>query len=221
MQRHRGLRANRDLGIILGVVLAVTLPFADKAIHIDDVYFVEVARNILAHPWRPFAGAVALEDEDYRVFAAQGRCPDTFASMSHPPLVPYAIALIAAVTGGWRERWLHLGFALFAGGAALAMYSLARRFTRHGLAATLLLISSPIFILSAQSLMTDMPTLAFSLGGLALLVQGLDQERRGKVVAAGVLIGLAVVTRYSALLSVPVLLAYGVARGRLRRALPA
>ena len=211
----------RRLGLIVGVVLAFTLPFSAKAIHIDDVYFVEVAQNILADPLRPFAGAVALEDIDYRVFAARDECPNTFEAMAHPPLVPYAIAAIAAGAGGIRERHLHLGFTLFALVAACAMYDLSRRFTRHPLEATLLLVSAPIFLLSAESLMTDMPALALSLSGLALFVRGVDGTSRAQVSAGGVLVGLALLTRDLTLTLVPLLLAYALASGRWRAALPA
>jgi 4-amino-4-deoxy-L-arabinose transferase-like glycosyltransferase len=209
------------LAIVVGVVLALTLPFTAKPVHIDDVYFIEVAQNILRDPLRPLAGAVALEDVDYRVFAAQGRCPSTFSSMSHPPLVPYVIALAAWAARGFSERWLHLTFLPFALAAGLAMYSLSRRFTRHPLAATLLLVTSPVFVLSAHSLMTDMPALALSSAALALFVRAVDAEARKSVVPAGLLAGLAVVTRYSAVLTLLLLLAYGAARGRLRRTLPA
>ena len=72
----------RHLVMVCAIVALTTLPFGAKAVHIDDVYFLEVAGNVLKDPWRPFAGAVALEDIDYRVFAAAGRWPSTFASMS-------------------------------------------------------------------------------------------------------------------------------------------
>jgi hypothetical protein len=211
----------RNLGLILCLVLGSTLPFSAKAFHVDDVYFLEVAQSILRDPLRPFAGAVGLEDIDYRVFARGNECPNTFEAMAHPPLVPYAMAAIAATTGGFRERPLHLGFLVFALVAAAAMYDLARRFTEGPLEATLLLVSAPIFLLSAESLMTDMPALALSMGGLALFVRGVDSERRAFVCAGGLLVGLALLTRYSTLSVIPLLLAYAIAKGRWRAALPA
>ncbi len=207
---------------MVGAVVALTtLPFAAKAVHIDDVYFLEIAGNVLKDPLRPFAGAEALEDIDYRVFAQAGRCPDTFASMSHPPLVSYVMALVARLDGGFRELPLHLAFDLFALGAALAMYDLAKRFTRPSLVTTLLLVSSPVFVISAQSLMTDMPALALSLAALALFIRGTDRSLGPALLLSGVLAGLAILTRYSALLVLPLLCAYAVAQGRVRKAWPA
>jgi Dolichyl-phosphate-mannose-protein mannosyltransferase len=214
-------RVRRDLAIVCALVLLTTLPFAGKAAHIDDVYFLEIAENVLRDPLRPFAGAVALEDIDYRVFASAGRCPDTFASMSHPPLVPYVMALIARAAGEFREVPLHLGFDLFALGAAFAMYDLAKRFTPRPLLTTVLLVSSPIFVLGAQGLMTDMPALALSLGSLALFIRGMDQPRGRLILPSGVVAGLAVVTRYSAVGTVALMCAYSIVRGRARRAWPA
>lgn len=214
-------RIRRPLVLVGALVALTTLPFAGKAVHVDDVYFLEVAANILKDPLRPFAGAVALEDIDYRVFAETGRCPTTFASMSHPPLVPYAMALVAHLYGGFREPPLHLAFALFALGAAFAMYDLAGRFTRTPLLTTLLLVSSPVFVMSAQSLMTDMPALALSLAALALFIRGTDGDRRSMMLLSGILAGLAILTRYSALLALPLFGAYTLAHGRARKAWPA
>jgi hypothetical protein len=212
-----GMRAP---AIVAALILATTLPLAGKAFHIDEVYYVEVAQNILKDPLRPFAGAVGLEDIDYRVFDAAGRCPDTFTGMEHPPLVPYVMALIAWFAGRFSEPWLHVAFVPFALGAGLAMHSLARRFTPFPLAATLLLVTCPIFTLSAQSLMTDMPTLAFALGALSLVIEGIDHERPWQVTLAGALAGLAMVTRYASVMVIPLLLLYGFSQGRLRKALP-
>ena len=208
--------------MLVGAIVALTtLPFAAKAVHIDDVYFLEVAGNVVKDPLRPFAGAVALEDIDYRVFAEAGRCPTTFASMSHPPLVSYVMALVATLVGDFKELPLHLTFALFALGAALAMYDLARRFTQPPLVTTLLLVSSPVFVLSAQSLMTDMPALAFSLAALAVFIRGTDGGVGRSMLLAGVLAGLAILTRYSALLVLPLFWAYALNQGRVRKAWPA
>src|SRR5688572_10865611 len=76
-RRYADPRAAGHL-LILVILASSTLPFAAKAFHIDDVYFMEVAENVVQDPLRPFAGAVALEDRDYRVFDATGQCPSTF-----------------------------------------------------------------------------------------------------------------------------------------------
>jgi 4-amino-4-deoxy-L-arabinose transferase-like glycosyltransferase len=131
------------------------------------------------------------------------------------------MALIAKAVGGFSEAPLHLGFDVFALVAAIAMYDLARRFTRRPVVATLLLVSSPIFVISAHGLMTDMPTLALSLASLALFFRGIDRGEPRNVLFSGFLAGLAVVTRYSACLVIPLFLVYALARRKRREAWPA
>jgi len=214
-------RVWKAAALVTALVLATTVPFLGKPVHIDDVYFVEVARGILEHPLRPLGGVAALEDIDYRVFASGGRCPSTFASMSHPPLVPYWLAASAWAAGGFSEMPLHLAFLPFAVGAAWAMLHLSRRFSDHPVAAAVLTVGSPIFVLASQSLSTDMAALAFTLGSLSLLVEGIDRDRRWLVWLAGALSGLGAVTRYSTLAVLPLLLLYGLLQRKLRETLPA
>jgi hypothetical protein len=141
--------------------------------------------------------------------------------MSHPPLVPYVLAAVSAVAGGFEEVWLHLAFAAFSVAAAVAVFLLSKRFTRRPLAATLLVVASPVFVLGAQSLMTDMPSFALSSLALALFVRGVDERRRGLVALSGVLVGLAILARYSSALALLVMLAYAAPRARRRAAWPA
>jgi 4-amino-4-deoxy-L-arabinose transferase-like glycosyltransferase len=199
----------------------LTLPFSGKAFHIDDAFFIAVARNILAHPLRPYDGAMAMDDIDERVFRQHGETPTTFAALSHPPLVPYTIAALAALTGGLNERTQHLGFAGFALLATWAQLRLARRFTRADLPATLALVLCPAFVLGAQSLMTDVPALALSLAALAVFIAGVDEDDARRLLAAGLFAGLAIVTRYVAVALVPLGMAYVLMSPRPRRWRPA
>src|SRR5262245_56091098 len=51
--------------------------------------FIAIADDVRLHPLRPLDGRVALDDTDARVFARTGTAPNTFDTLSHPPLVPY------------------------------------------------------------------------------------------------------------------------------------
>lgn len=199
----------RSVAIVLGLVVALGLPFLGKALHVDEPFFVAVAENLRGHPLRPYDGAVALDDTDHRVFAARGTEPNTFETLSHPPLVPYLVSLVALASGGAiRETPQRAAFLLFAVLAAYSQHRLARRFTDRPLAATLFLASSPIFVMAAPSLMTDMPSLALSLAAVALFVEGTDSGSPRRLLLAGTLAGLAALTRYVALGLLPLALAY-------------
>ena len=209
--------ARRERVALVGLVLAVLLPFSGRAFHIDDAFFIDVAETIRRDPLRPYSGAAALDDNDRRVFDLRGTAPNTFETLSHPPLVPYAIAAVAAATGDVRERAQHLAFLVFPALAVWSLYGLARRFTARPFLATLLLAVSPVFLVSSQSVMTDVPALALSLAALHLFVSGLDEGRTGRLVLAGLVGGLAMLARYVALGLVPLGLVYAVSAPRGRR----
>ncbi|MGH7799253.1 MAG: glycosyltransferase family 39 protein [Thermodesulfobacteriota bacterium] len=210
----REAKFKRDALIILGFILITTIPFINKPFHIDDPYFIAVGENILHHPLQPFYGKVALYGQDFLTFEKIGKDPNTFESMSHPPLLPYFIAIVAFITGSITERSLHIFYMLFTTLAALSAYLLSNRFTRHPLICTFLLISSPIFVLSSHSIMTDMVMLAFYLSGMYSFIYGIDNDNKKILLLSGVFIGLAILTRYVALTLIPLLFAYSILNKR-------
>jgi 4-amino-4-deoxy-L-arabinose transferase-like glycosyltransferase len=186
--------------ILLGLlVLATSLPFVNKPFHIDDSAFLEIAQNILAHPLDPFRGQVALVDRDFEVFRERGVVPNTFAGMSHPPLVPYFMAAVIKMTGGISEWPLHAGATLFLLICVFSAYWIAERFTHNGLVATLFFATSPLLMVISQDLMTDIPMLAFTNLALVLFIHGSDREKRSWILLAGVAASLAILSRYVAL----------------------
>jgi 4-amino-4-deoxy-L-arabinose transferase-like glycosyltransferase len=198
----------KSLAWILAATIAPLLLFIHKPFHIDDSAFLEVAENILKHPFDPYHGAIALVDNDYHVFRTNGIEPNTFESMSHPPLVSYVMAVVIKLFGRVSEIPLHAVFMIFPIAAAIAAFSLAERFTKVPRTAALFLVASPIFIVNAQNLMTDVPMLAFTLGSIAFFVHGVDKQRISFLIAAGVLAGLAALTRYVGPLTIPIFFAY-------------
>lgn len=193
---------------LLLLVLLVTVPFLKKPFHIDDVYFLEISRNIIRTPWDPFSGAVTLLDSDFSTFRRLHETPNTFEAMSHPPLVPITMTLITVLTGSTSELSFHLAFLVFPLLCAFSMHSLAKRFSPFPTAATVFLLLAPAFVVNAHNVMTDIPMLAFSLAALALFVSGADQEDRRKLILAGIFAGLAMLTRYVAVLLIPLFAAY-------------
>ena len=206
-----------DLIWVLALLAVLSVPFWGKAFHIDDAFFLAVAENVRRDPLRPFAGAAALDDIDRRVFGRLGTAPNTFETLSHPPLVPCVIAAVAAAGGGAREWPEHAAFFGFALLAACSQYQLARRFTSRPWVAALCLVSSPIFLVSSHSLMTDVPALALSLAALAAFVRGSDAGHTGQLLLAGLLAGLALLTRYVAFGLLPLGVAYVVLKRRPAR----
>jgi hypothetical protein len=199
---------NKDILIILGFVLLITLPFSNKAFHIDDVAWLAVAKAILVNPSQPLHGQASLIDRDYYVFEKLGKNPRAFERLSHPPIFPYFLALVIYLKQGITERSLHIAYIFFVALAAWAAYLLAKRFTNYPLFTTLLIITSPMFMISSHSLMNDIVMLAFFCLAILTYVRGIDNDDRTQLVLSGLLIVLAILTRYIAFALIPLLIAY-------------
>jgi hypothetical protein len=191
---------------ILGVVqLALLLPFLDKAVHIDDAFFLAIARHIRDAPFDPFGF-------DYNW---AGTPAPVWQEMKNPPAVFYWQALLGQL-GGEGGRYLHAAFWAFALCASQACYELARRVTREPLYPALLLVVCPAYWVSATSLMIDLPLVAAMT--LAVLWLAIAQERDalGWRIGSGVAAAFAVLAKYFGLALLPLLAAQIALRGRPR-----
>jgi len=193
-----------SLGVLLAVVCVMTLPFLGKAFHLDDTVFIWLAEEKLEEP-----ASLGLEDHGY-----EGRLfPEYYDT--HPPLLAAYLALLIKTCGGASETGLHLGFMVFPIIAAASMYFLSRRFTGSPLVAALLLLVTPGFMVMSQSVMSDVPTLAFWLAAIALYIYGVDRGSGRMLALAGLAVSLAVMTTYQSLSLLPLLLLYAILKGRV------
>ena len=176
--------------------------------------FLEIAQNILEHPLDPYHGNVALVDHDYEIFKQLGKTPNTFESMSHPPLVPYLMAVVIKLRGSIHEFTLHLAFLIFPVMTALSAFYIAERFTGSPMIAVLLMVTCPIFIVNAQNLMTDVPAMALSLASIAIFLYSVEHEGTSFALLSGVLGGLAALTRYPGLATPLLLVIYSIISGK-------
>ncbi|HEX5000084.1 MAG TPA: hypothetical protein VFY29_17825, partial [Terriglobia bacterium] len=175
--------------LLTAVVLATVIPFASRAVFMDEHIFLNIARSAQTHWFFP-------QDTPGMFFGSV--VPD-FASHTHPPVGEYYLALIYAVMGRFEDTPFRLAFSVFPIAAVLAFYSLARRFVAEPLWVALLFALSPAFVVYAPTLMMDVPMLAFLLVGFALYFKSVDGVRRA-LFPASVCFVLAVGTGYTALI---------------------
>lgn len=194
-------RTGRELGIVLAAVLLPLLALSDRAFNIDEPLFLWLAEQIRREPLDFFGFGVNWYGTEQPMYAVT----------RNPPLTGYAIAAIAAVAG-WSERALHVAFALPAAGAGLATWGLARRLDADALPAALLAIATPVFLVCANTLMSDVPMLALWLLALLCWLRGAQGDGDGWLWGAALLAALAVWTKYFAIALVPLLVAYSLAR---------
>ncbi len=196
--------AKRDTASLLwlGVAtVALLLPFAGKAFNIDDPIFVWTAEQIADAPADFFGFAVNW----------YGVAEPMHAINKNPPLVSYWLAAVGSLSG-WSEVSLHIGMLLPAVLGVLGVAALARELGADPRVAAAVAATTPVFMVSATSVMSDVPMLALWCWALVFFVRGCRDGLVGDLAMAGVVIGLAVLAKYFALALLPLAVAYGAVR---------
>jgi len=193
--RHRGL---------IGLALLYTLLNAPKPLTVDDGAYYYFARQIARDPLHPYA--FTMHWYTY---------PQPANEVLAPPVLPYWLAPVYAVGGErpWLWKLWLLPFALLLVGA---LHALARRLA-GGLAwpVVLLAVTSPL-LLPSFNLMLDVPAVALGLTALALCLRACGRRSLRLALLAGLAAGLAMQTKYTALVTPAVLLLYAGVMGRPR-----
>ncbi len=192
---------------MVGLALAVTLPFLGKAFHIDDVFFHHVTLNILADPLDPYAGEIDWWHQSMPLFRGD----------SNPPGLNYYLAPFAAGRAN-PEFALHVAMAPFVLLFAAALLVLGRRFTSNPLFVTAFAMTSAGVVVSGN-VMRDVPAAALGTAAVAAVVLGSDRGRARLVLLGSFLAGLSILTKYSGLVLLPVIYAYPLLKRRPRYAL--
>lgn len=192
---------------VLRIVLIPAAADVTRSFSHDGAYIAIVARNLLA-------GRGLVNDASWLVFLDPARLPMPFHNAN--PLYPLATAGTAALTGG---DVVYAGLVVSALSSALlvlAVMWLVSYFTTRRVALAVAVMAAlfpPIYQLSL-SMLPDALCLALSVAFLAAFLRA---ERGGTWVAAGILFGLAWLTRSSATLLLPAAFVYGVLTWGWRR----
>jgi 4-amino-4-deoxy-L-arabinose transferase-like glycosyltransferase len=216
-------KAQALLALIIATALA---PFVNKAFYVDDPLFIWMAQQIVRHPFDPYGF-----DLNWSSFTQP-----MSAVMQNPPLCSYYIATIGSIFG-WSEISLHVAFLFWATMSILGTFALAQRFCglegrarsspssqgprppdkRANAApfqAALLTLFTPIFLVSATTVMCDVMMLALWIWALEFWLAGLERKRWSRFLISVALISAAVLTKYFGIVLVPLLAAYTLLRDR-------
>ena len=189
--------------ILIIVTLACLLPFADKALHIDDPLFVWAGRQMQTQWSDPYGFEVNW----------YGWAMPMHEVTKNPPLACAWIALLISIFGE-DEFALHLGFFLQAIAVLLGTYALARRLCDHPFYAALAALCTPVFMISSTTLMCDVLMVAFWVWAVVLWMRGMEEQRLLLLALAALLIVAASLTKYFGIALVPLLLVYSLVRNR-------
>jgi hypothetical protein len=126
----------------------------------------------------------------------------------HPPLNAWVLGALLAICGDVREVPFHLAYAVFSILAALAMYSIARRFCERPFLASLLFLAVPAFVVNGNSLESDLPFLACWMVAVALFLRAVERALDGRASAVGHRGVSGGARGYQAILLAPILAVY-------------
>jgi len=184
-------------------VVACLLPFSGKAFNVDDTLFIYVARQITHHPLDPYG---------FKVNWFLDAVPMAYET-KNPPLAAYYIAAAASVAG-WSERALHFAFLLPALAVVLGTYRLAQRFTDSPMLAAAATLLTPVFLVSANSVMCDTLMLALWIWAIIFWIEGTEPSRPHYLAISALLIALCALTKYFGIALIPLVAGYSLARQR-------
>lgn len=189
---------------LLALALLFTVLNALKPLAIDDALYYFRARQVADHPLDPYGFNIFWNDR-----------PEPAIQVLAPPLFPYYWAIAISLFGErpvlWKLWLLPLALLL-----VFSLYSVLRRFAPgQELWLTCMVIMSPVF-LPGFNLMLEVPVTALSLLALNLFLRACDRHSFGLALLAGLINGLALETKYSALITVAVILLYALIFRKLR-----
>jgi hypothetical protein len=186
-----------DLAILVLIVAACAVPFLGQPFHMDDNFYMDMARNAQAKPLFP-------NDTPY-VF--QGMSSPDMGSHTHPLFQTYFLATLMHFFGeGPGKEWIyHLFALLYPLIAVLSFYFICARFLERPLWPSALFACSPLFLVMQHTLMTDIPMLAFWLAGVCCFIYATDQRKAGLYAASVFFQTAAMFTSYQSFALIPLL----------------
>ncbi|HYO10434.1 MAG TPA: glycosyltransferase family 39 protein [Tepidisphaeraceae bacterium] len=197
-------RLGRSPRVIVALAcLLLLVPFLSKPLHIDDPMYVWAAEQIRQNPLDPYGFAVNWQAE----------LVPMAHEMKNPPLVCYYLAAAMGVLGT-GEAALHAAMLLPALGLVLGTYQLAKELGVRPLLAAGATLATPVFLLSAASIMSDIPMVCAYVWAAWFWVAGTRWARPWMLWVAALLVAASTLTKYFGITLFPLLIAYSLVRTR-------
>jgi len=200
------LLTGRQATALIGLALLLTLLNALKPVRIDDTFYIFFAQQIALYPFDP--AGFELHWFEWPMHAS-----DQLA----PPLLIYWLGGAAKLFGAEPVLW-KLSLLPFALLLVFSLHALCRRFT-PGIEMPLVcfIALSPAF-LPGFNLMLDVPVESLIFAALATFMLASDRSCIRLTALAGMLAGLAMLTKYTGVIAPAAILLYALFFGRIRLA---
>lgn len=195
------VRRARARWLLLALGLFITVLNSFKPLTLDDSVYYLFAVHIADHPLDPYG---------FRAWQMQPA-----NSILAPPVFLYWWALAVRVFGQepvfWKLALLPFNLLL-----VFTLHALGRRFARGLELPFVCFVTLSGTFLPCANLMLDIPALALALLAVVLFLRACDGDSLATAVAAGVVAGMAMQTKYTAFIAPGVMVLYGFLSGRWR-----
>ena len=183
--------------------LLLLVPFLSKPLHVDDPMYVWTAQQIKSRPFDPYGFAVNW----------QATMTPMASEMQNPPLVCYYLAGAMSILGA-KDAALHLAMLLPSLGVVLGTYQLAKELRVRPLLAAATTMAMPVFLLSASTVMSDVPMVCAYVWAIWFWIAGLRREKTGMLWIATALVAVSALTKYFGITLFPLLIVYALMHTR-------
>lgn len=193
----RRSQVHRDLALLVLFVVGCAVPFLSQPFHMDDNFYMDIARSARAHLLYPYDAPIDFSGVHYQ----EG------GSHSHPPLQVYLLAALQHFAGeGEGSEWIYHSVALiFPLLGVLSLYFISARFVERPLWPSLVMAVCPLLLVMEHTLMLDVPTLAYWLAAIACFLWAADLNRKGLYAASSLFQFAAMFTSYQSVALTPLL----------------
>jgi hypothetical protein len=172
--------SNNKILFIAFTSAIVYLPFINKPFHMDDPFFLYAARAINISPLNPFSVKLF-----YNLF-----------TNNKNPLFFFYFTGLARLIAGEHETLIHAFYYIFYLSGGVIFYFLCKNNKMPPVMPALLLLFSPMSLLTATSIMSDFPFIVFSLASIYLFTEALEKQNHSLAVLASAALFASIMTKY-------------------------
>jgi 4-amino-4-deoxy-L-arabinose transferase-like glycosyltransferase len=179
-------RRREAVTVAIFAVLILAL-FSTKPAHIDEPFFLAIARQILKDPLHPFSFS-------YNWYGAL--VPMTTINNT-PPLIDYLLAAAWAITGGkeWAMRLFFLPWDIL---SAVSLYLIAARFLSRPFWPAMIVIAAPAYMINLNHMMPERLVAGFAFPCFYALIKSIDEKRNWLYWVSAGCLALALISKYAA-----------------------
>lgn len=185
--------------LLILITISFSLPFIDKAVHIDDISFLDLGRILNE-------GLDVYLNKTYYYFGLRF---ENVINTTHSPLgVPLFNSLIYSLKSEPNEKVFHLFFIIFPILAIVFTYFYFKRFSKAPFVLSLLVLLSPPFLVLSHNLMSDICFFSFLTGSFVFYIRGVDKGSLKCIFVSSFLFAISIAFSFQSVVFYPVFYFY-------------